>query len=140
MRTFTVNVNVEWKRGAYNTYNATATVAAFIPGIRGDESVGRARGWGYDKESAAVCYAVSDNPLMQTFAMWSEFNPNTEKYGTQPVRKTDYGYDYCFDGAGIEVFKDLMRGNGFDVRESHGNSFDSYTFTRQVPESFVAMI
>lgn len=70
MRNLTISITIEYKRNRTWGWNPTATVTAVLDGVRTDTTTGTASGWGYDKLSAAVCRAFSENPLLQTLLMW----------------------------------------------------------------------
>ena len=142
MRTLIIDVDVRYVRNATWGWNPNVTVDAHLNGVRHDRTYGSASGCGYDKLSAAICYAFRDNPLLQTLALWDGFNPHTERYGCDPCVKCDYGYQYRFDGQGTGVIENLMESNGFVVSAYLGDdgSLEHYTFYREMPESFVAIV
>ena len=86
MRNLTISINIEYKRNRTWGWNPTATVTASLDGVRTDTTTGTASGTGYDKLSAAVCYAFSENPLLQTLLLWNGWNTDTEPCGPGAVR------------------------------------------------------
>ena len=142
MRTLIIDVDVNYVRNATWGWNPNVTVDAHLNGVRRDRTYGSASGCGYDKLSAAICYAFRCNPLLQTLALWKGFNPHSERYGCDPCRERDYGYEYGFDGQGTGVIENLMEANGFKVSAycDDDGSLAHYTFYREMPESFVAIV
>ena len=142
MRALIVDIDVRYVRNATWGWNPNVTVDAHLNGVRHDRTYGSASGCGYDKLSAAICYAFRDNPLLQTLTFWKGFNPNPERYGCNSCEKRDYGYSYRFDGQGIGVIKTLMKSNGFDLSEYYDRdgALVHCTFSRDMPESFTALV
>lgn len=130
-------VDIRYKRNSTWGWNPHVEVLADLDGVRTDVSRGSASGCGYDKNSAAVCYAFRENPLLETLALWDGFNPNKPEYGPERCHDTGHGYRYAFDGQGLGVFEDLMIANGFTMvrREDYGDRM-FYHFGRLMPESF----
>lgn len=113
-------------------------VTASLAGVRTDTTKGTASGGGYDKLSAAVCYAFDENPLLQTLLLWGGWNTATETYGTDVVRD----HEWLFDGMGMSSLLRHLRANGCHVTETldtRGNPV-AYTATRDMPASFVALV
>lgn len=99
MRNLTISINIEYKRNRTWGWNPTATVTAVLDGVRTDTTTGKASGWGYDKLSAAVCRAFSENPLLQTLLMWDGWQTDTEAYGPAVVRE----HEWSFGGMGMSA-------------------------------------
>lgn len=138
MRNLTISINIEYKRNRTWGWNPTATVTAVLDGVRTDTTTGTASGWGYDKLSAAVCRAFSENPLLQTLLMWDGWNTDTEAYGPAVVRE----HEWSFDGMGMSALLRHLRANGCRVTETCDMQGDPvvYTVTRNMPASFVALV
>lgn len=132
MRNLTISINIEYKRSRTWGWNPTATVTASLDGVRTDTTIGTASGWGYDKLSAAVCEAFSENPLLQTLLLWDGWNSDTA------VRD----HEWAFDGMGMDVLLCNLRANGCHVTETWDRQGDpvAYTATRDMPASFVSLI
>ena len=138
MRNLTISIVVEYKRSRKWGWNPTATVTASLDGVRADTTTGKAGGRGYDKLSAAVCYAFSENPLLQTLLLWDGWDSDTEVYGPGAVRD----HEWAFDGMGMSVLLRNLRANGCHVTETRDKQGDpiAYTVTRDMPASFVSLI
>lgn len=138
MRNLTISIAIEYKRSRAWGWNPTATVTASLAGVRTDTTTGKASGWGYDKLSAAVCYAFRENPLLQTLLMWDGWKTDTESYGPQPIDD----HAWSFDGQGLSVLYRNLRANGCIITENvdaHGNVV-AIAVTRDMPASFVSLI
>lgn len=94
-----------------------------------------ATGVGYDKVSSAICHAFQNNKVLETFALWRGFTPNTG------VEKRDYGYAYVFAGMGVKVLDSLMRANGFrsSLIYDDGDTLCACDFSRTVPADFLKL-
>ncbi len=138
MRNLTISINIEYKRSRMWGWNPTAMVTASLDGVRTDTTKGMASGCGYDKLSAAVCYAFRENPLLQTLLLWDGWNTSTEEYGTDVVRE----HEWAFDGMGMSALLRNLRANGCHVTETRDTQGDpvAYTVTRDMPASFVTLI
>ena len=138
MRNLTISINIEYKRNRTWGWNPTATVTASLAGVRTDTTTGTASGWGYDKLSAAVCRAFSENPLLQTLLMWDGWQTDTEAYGPAVVRE----HEWSFDGMGMSTLLRHLRANGCHVTETLDKQCNpvAYTATRNMPASFVALV
>ena len=138
MRNLTISINIEYKRNRTWGWNPTATVTASLDGVRTDTTTGTASGGGYDKLSAAVCYAFRENPLLQTLLLWDGWNTDTEKYGSHVV----WDHEWAFDGMGMNVLLRNLLANGCHVTETRDKQGDpiAYTATRDMPASFVSLI
>lgn len=137
MRNLTISINIEYKRNRTWGWNPTATVTAVLDGVRTDTTTGTASGCGYDKLSAAVCYAFRENPLLQTLLMWDGWQTDTESYGPNARE-----HEWAFVGRGMSVLLRNLRANGCNVTETldkQGNPI-AYTATRDMPASFVALV
>lgn len=138
MRNLTISIAVEYKRSRTWGWNPTATVTASLDGVRTDTTTGMASGCGYDKLSAAVCEAFSENPLLQTLLMWDGWQTETETYMPNVVRD----HEWAFDGMGMSALLRNLRANGCHVTETRDKQGDpiAYTVTRDMPASFVSLI
>lgn len=138
MRNLTISINIDYKRNRTWGWNPTATVTASLDGVRTDTTTGTASGCGYDKLSAAVCYAFRENPLLQTLLLWDGWNTDTEVYGPGAVRD----HAWAFDGMGMNVLLRNLLANGCHVTETRDRQGDpvAYTATRDMPASFVSLI
>lgn len=138
MRNLTISINIEYKRSRMWGWNPTATVTASLAGVRTDTTTGTASGCGYDKLSAAVCYAFSENPLLQTLLMWDGWQTDTEAYGPHVVQNQEWS----FGGMGMSALLRHLRANGCHVTETLDKQCDpvAYTVTRDMPASFVSLI
>ncbi len=137
MRNLTISITIKYSHNRY-TLNPTATVTASLAGVRTDTTTGTARGGGYDKPSAAVCYAFRENPLLQTLLLWGGWNTSTEEYGTDVVRE----HEWVFDGQGVSTLLSHLRANGFTVdAEDDRKGRPARIFaSRDMPASFVSLI
>jgi hypothetical protein len=102
-----VTITIEYKRSSAWGHTPHAHVQASVIDnhdrvIAQDTSTDYASGCGYDKTSAAICYAFNKNNILQTLALWSGFNP------TKYTHLRNYGYSYSFDGCGVRALTDLM--------------------------------
>lgn len=138
MRNLTISITIEYKRNRMWGWNPTAMVTASLDGVRTDTTKGTASGYGYDKVSAAVCYAFRENPLLQTLLLWDGWNTNTESYGAGAVRD----HKWSFDGMGMSVLLRNLRANGCHVTGTCDAQGDpvAYTVTRDMPAAFVALV
>lgn len=138
MRNLTISITIEYKRSRKWEWNPTAMVTASLDGVRTDTTKGMASGCGYDKLSAAVCYAFRENPLLQTLLLWDGWNTDTESYGPGAVRD----HEWSFDGQGMNVLLRNLLANGCHVTETRDTQGDpvAYTATRDMPASFVALV
>lgn len=138
MRNLTISIAIEYKRSRKWEWNPTVTVTASLDGVRTDTTTGKASGCGYDKLSAAVCYAFRENPLLQTLLMWDGWQTDTEKYGPNVVRD----HEWAFDGMGMSALLRNLWANGCHVTETRDKQGDpiAYTATRDMPASFVSLI
>lgn len=137
MRNLTISITIKYSHNRY-TLNPTATVTASLDGVRTDTTKGTARGGGYDKPSAAVCYAFRENPLLQTLLLWDGWNTGTEAYGPDVVRE----HEWVFDGMGVSTLLSHLRANGFTVdSEDDRKGRPARIFAnRDMPASFVALV
>ncbi|MFC0124439.1 hypothetical protein [Bifidobacterium apri] len=137
-----ITIAIEYKRSRTWGYIPHATVRATVRNkdncvIARDMSTGSASGCGYDKTSAATCYAFDDNKVLQTFALWKDFKP------TEYAHARDYGYEYAFDGCGMSALTGLMRANRFEKHEIWDKDGDitAIVYTRDdLPESFTKLV
>ena len=138
MRNLTIPIAVEYKRSRMWGWNPTAMVTASLDDVRTDTTTGMASGGGYDKLSAAVCYAFRENPLLQTLLLWDGWKTDTEKYGLNVVRD----HEWAFDGMGMSALLRNLWANGCHVTETRDKQGDpiAYTATRDMPASFVALV
>ena len=138
MRKLTISINIEYKRNRTRGWNPTATVTAVLDGVRTDTATGKASGGGYDKLSAAVCRAFSENPLLQTLLMWDGWQTDTEAYGPAVACE----HEWSFAGTGMSALLRHLRANGCRVTETLDKQCDpvAYTATRDMPASFVALV
>lgn len=138
MRNLTISINIDYKRNRTWGWNPTATVTASLDGVRTDTTTGMASGCGYDKLSAAVCYAFRENPLLQTLLLWDGWNTDTEAYGSHVV----WDHEWSFGGVGMSSLLRHLRANGCHVTETCDTQGDpvAYTVTRDMPASFVALV
>jgi len=136
-----ITIAIEYNRSRTWGDNPLATVRASVIDndnrlIRQDTSTDYANGYGYDKTSAAICYAFNKNNILQTLALWNGFKP------TKYMHKRAYGYRYAFDACGVPALTSLMRANGFkeqEVRDKDGNT-TALVYTRDnLPESFAKL-
>ena len=136
-----ITIAIEYNRSRTWGDNPLATVRATVRDkdncvIRQDTSTDYANGYGYDKTSAAICYAYNRNNILQTLALWDGFNPTKYAY------KRGYGYRYAFDACGVPALTSLMRANGFkyqEVRDKDGDTI-TITYTRDdLPKSFAKL-
>lgn len=139
---FTIRIDVNWVDNSTWGMNPHAEVEAMLGDVRYDKTYGSASGTGYDKESAAVDEAFCSNPLLQTLCLWDGFVSVDERgeqlYG---LNKNDYGYSFRFDACGMSVLDTILRANGFKrLRDVHSKRFDSYTYCRDMPKSFVELV
>lgn len=136
-----ITISIEYKRSRTWGWNPNATVRAIVRDkdnrvIARDMTTGHASGCGYDKTSAATCYAFDDNKVLQTFALWRGFKP------TEYTHARDYGHTYDFDGCGMSALTGIMRANGFDDHEVWDKDGDitAIVYTRgDLPESFTRL-
>lgn len=100
-----------------------------------------ATGVGYDKVSSAICRAFQGNKVLETFALWRGFNPNTKAHDLSGVEKRDYGYAYVFAGMGVGVLDSLMRANGFrsSLIYDNGDTLVACDFWRTIPADFLEL-
>lgn len=138
MRNLTISIAVEYKRSRTWGWNPAATVTASLDGVRTDTTTGTASGCGYDKLSAAVCEAFSENPLLQTLLMWDGWKTDTEMYMPNVVHE----HEWAFDGMGMSALLRNLRANGCHVTETRDRQGDpiAYTATRDMPASFVSLV
>lgn len=138
MRNLTISINVEYKRNRTWGWNPTATVTAVLDGVRTDTTTGKASGCGYNKLSAAVDRAFSENPLLQTLLMWDGWQTDTEAYGPDVVRE----HEWSFGGGDMSALLRHLRANGCHVTETLDKQRDpvAYTATRDMPAAFVALV
>ncbi len=138
MRNLTISINIEYKRNRTWGWNPTATVTAVLDGVRTDTTTGTASGWGYDKLSAAVCEAFSENPLLQTLLMWDGWQTDTKTHGANVVQNQEWS----FGGMGMSALLRNLRANGCHVTETRDKQGDpiAYTATRDMPAAFVSLI
>lgn len=138
MRNLTISINIEYKRNRMWGWNPTAMVTASLDGVRTDTTIGKASGCGYDKLSAAVCEAFSENPLLQTLLMWDGWQTATKTHGANVVQNQKWS----FGGMGMSALLRHLRANGCHVTETLDTQGDpvAYTVTRNMPASFVTLI
>lgn len=138
MRNLTISIAIEYKRSRMWEWNPTAMVTASLDGVRTDTTKGMASGCGYDKLSAAVCYAFRENPLLQTLLLWDGWKTDTEAYGPHVVQD----HEWSFGGMGMSALLRHLRANGCHVTETLDKQCDpiAYTVTRDMPASFVSLI
>lgn len=136
-----VAIAIEYKRSSAWGYNPHAHVTASVGNksdraIAQDTSAEYASGCGYDKTSAAICYAFNNNSIIQTLALWNGFIP------TEYMHRKDYGYAYAFDGCGVSSLTGLMRANRFEEHAVYAEDgrLVAITYTRSdLPESFAKL-
>lgn len=138
MNKMEVTIAIEYKRSSVWGYNPHAHVVASVSNksdrvIARDTSTEYASGCGYDKTSAAICYAFNKNSIIQTLALWNGFTP------TEYMHRKNYGYYYAFDGCGVSSLTELMRANRFEEHAVYAEdgSLVAIVYTRNdFPESF----
>ena len=138
MRILTISITIEYTRNRTREIHPTATVTASLAGVRTDTTTGTARGGGYDKPSAAVCYAFCENPLLQTLLLWDGWNTDPEEYESGVVRD----HEWSFDGLGMSTLLSHLRANGFTATEESNKrgSTTEIVATRDMPNSFVSLV
>lgn len=141
MNKMEITIAIEYKRSSMWGYNPHAHVRASVSNnnnrvIAQDTSTDYASGCGYDKTSAAICYAFNNNSIIQTLALWDGFTP------TEYTHRKDYGYAYSFDGCGVRSLTELMRANQFEEGSiyTEDGSLVAIKYTRNnLPESFAKL-
>ena len=123
-----ITIAIKNNRSSTWGYNPLATVRATVRDkdnrvIALDTSTDHANGCGYDKTSAAICYAFNTNNILQTLALWDGFRP------TEYTHKRVYGYRYAFDACGVPALTSLMRANGFKDQKVMDKDGDTITIT-----------
>ena len=118
-----ITVSVEWTRGRYSEYNASATVRA-----GGYSTTGSAFGCGYDKESAAVAAAMNRNPAV--LKVWYNHAENCGGFEYSIHRSESSPLPVMDGGCGMSATMDVFAALGYKMTESHGRKFDYYEFRK----------
>lgn len=121
-----VKITVEWTKSKTWGNNPTATVEVFT-NTRRYEYIGTASGCGYDKESASVAQAMNQaNELLNLI-----YTAMDEKAESKPYGVNDYDTSISFaGGVGMSCYRTICEWLGFKHDETHGKSFDIYTWTK----------
>lgn len=119
-----LEITVEWSRSQTWGYNPHVEARAQYANIGTLYNKGSASGCGYDKESAAVASAIND--IIKPFIL-KNFNilKHPSIYG---VCSNYLGFE---GGVGMRSFIRAFKACGYEVHESHGRSFDSYTIVKK---------
>ena len=141
MNKMEITIAIDYKRSSTWGHNPHAHVRASVINnnnrvIAQDTSTDYASGCGYDKTSAAICYAFNRNSILQTLALWNGFTP------TEYTHRKDYGYSYSFDGRGVSSLTKLMSANRFEESAicAEDGSLVAIKYTRNdLPKSFAEL-
>lgn len=129
-----IRVSVEWSRSSYGS-NPRCEVWT-----GSGEYYGRAGGWGYDKESAAVATAFnSSNEILKVLytlketALAAGGDDFSKSACTHVDNRNIIGYGsgysvipYFEGGVGVSCFWSILKKAGFEVRGEHGKKYDVY--------------
>ena len=122
-----IQINVHWTYGG--NYGAQAQCTAYITTEDGTKQyIGKkTRGWGYDKLSVAVAYALNESPDMLAL-LYEVHRANPKQYGIGNHSNFLYWED---GGVGYLEFEDAFMACGFDRVTSGGTDCEEwYTYAR----------
>lgn len=119
-----VEARVEWKKS--RTWGYNPSVEAWTSGSYYD--TGRASGFGYDKESAAIEHALINSLSLQRFII-----ENLSKLKNEYGIETRFGIAHLsISGKGVSTLLNIFRKvKGWTINEMHGKSFDGYRIERK---------
>lgn len=120
------SITVDWKRNPTWGHNPTAEVKAGDWGSV-TRTVGKASGYGYDKESAAIASAMNVN-----LAILRAMYDHAEKGGTFPYSVyTTAGLPWFDGGCGVSCFRKVFEAMGYKWHDiAHGKTYDVYSVER----------
>lgn len=119
-----ISVSVEWHRGRYGEYNASATVRA-----NGIVTYGSATGCGYDKESASIAYAMNKNEAV--LRVWYDHAELGGKFEYSMLFDERSPLPHMDGGCGMGAVRSVFEALGYSVTSNHGKSFDYYEFRKE---------
>lgn len=120
----TIEVSVEWRKSRTYGYIPTATVRA-----GGITTTAKAGGCGYDKESAAIAYAMNANASV--LRVWYDHAERGGKF-EYSVNDASKGYLPCMDGGcGMSALQAVFNALGYDMTSHHRKMYDWYMFTKR---------
>lgn len=137
-----INISVEWARSRVWGYNPTATAAAYSTANDGaqtyDEKTGRASGYGYDKQSAAISESLNKIPAVLKVLYLAEEKRLTGRESRKQARRDFIGYGagygvlpYFEGGCGVSVYHKIFKSCGYVFKcVGSGKMFDAYTITK----------
>lgn len=132
---------VEWKKSNLYGYNPTATVTVFNEN-NNRTYYGKASGYGYDKESAAIAEALnqSDSVLKMLYTAADQSEPeyyNSNKTDINYRNAIGYGSGYNYlpyfeGGAGVSCFSRIFETLGYSFKcTSNDKKFSVYVITKR---------
>ena len=119
----TVRISVEFKKSRTWGFIPHATVTG-----EKRRSYGKAGGCGYDKESAAIAYAINENPEVLRILY-----DHAEKGLAFPYSVRIWAGIPSFDGGcGVSCFYNVFEECGYKFEQvANGKTFSAYTLTRK---------
>lgn len=118
-----VSISVEWKKSRTWGANPHATVYA-----ANTTTTGRASGYGYDKESAAIASAFNDNPEVMAIIY------TAVEAGVKPSYSVldSVGLPFFDGGCGVNCFYTVFENCGYQFkRTAEGRTFDCYSIEKK---------
>ena len=135
-----VKIVVDWVKNSYWGMNPHATVTAWSGDAFVGEHFGKASGYGYDKQSAAICEAFNKCDALLKLLYQAEERRLEENATTgQSTSRRDFigygsGYGvlpYFEGGCGVSVFYKIFESGGFKFESiASGKSYDIYTIKK----------
>lgn len=118
-----ITVSVEWVRSRTWGANPNATVEGAQ-----SRTYGKASGCGYDKESAAIAYAMNENPEIMRILYDHAEQGEPFPYSVH----TFAGVPSFNGGCGVSCFREVFESCGYDWHDNgRGSMFAAYSITRK---------
>lgn len=123
-----VEVMVSWKN-----HKPSADVSVHLADGQVERYEGKAGGWGYDLESAAVAQALNQCGAIRKLLIEAKFNKREAGQKNHDILGYGSGYGiipHFEGGVGITSHKGIFENLGFKVGGMSGKTYDLYTFSR----------
>lgn len=125
-----INISINWIKSPTWGHNPHATITT----NNGDITEGRASGYGYDKESAAIAEALNkNNNILKLLYIYKNKKMTLKNNNSHDILGYGSGYGvlpYFEGGVGASSLMNIFRKLGYNVQEYHTNTSGFYTITK----------
>lgn len=126
-----INISINWVKNSTWGYNPHATVTT----DQNEITEGKARGWGYDKESTSIADALNkNNDILKLLYIAKNKKMTFKNNNNHDLLGYGSGYGvlpYFEGGVGASSLMNIFRKLGYNVTEYHTEKSDFYTITKK---------